>query len=485
MLLKDLLVEVPCIQETNGNMITEIDHLITDSREKTENGLFFCIPGARVDAHNFAPQAVANGCTALVVERLLDLPVPQIRVESVRSAMAYMAAAFYGFPARKLRMIGICGTKGKTTTSFLLKAIMEKAGYVTGLIGTTGNMIGDKHIKSNLTTPDPVDLHRCLRQMVDEGVEVVVMEVSAHAVDMHRLDGITYEAACYTNLSQDHLDYFGTMENYFQTKKSFFMHGAVLNAALNEDDETSDRIIEDISIPYLTYGISSEADVFAREIEITEDGVSFSIMLRGVEDMQVNMQLTGMFNVYNALAAASLAMILSVQNADIKAGLESLKNVPGRVEMLDTRTPYKVILDYSHSPDALENILSTVRTFTRNRLIVLFGCGGDRDQGKRPIMGEIAGRLADYSILTSDNPRTEDPIAILEAIEAGAKAVGGSYTVIENRREAIRYALEMGRDGDVIILAGKGHETYQEIMGVKKPFDEKVVVDELLAEMRA
>lgn len=485
MLLKDLLVEVPCIQETNGNMITEIDHLITDSREKTENGLFFCIPGARVDAHNFAPQAVANGCTALVVERLLDLPVPQIRVESVRSAMAYMAAAFYGFPARKLRMIGICGTKGKTTTSFLLKAIMEKAGYVTGLIGTTGNMIGDKHIKSNLTTPDPVDLHRCLRQMVDEGVEVVVMEVSAHAVDMHRLDGITYEAACYTNLSQDHLDYFGTMENYFQTKKSFFMHGAVLNAALNEDDETSDRIIEDISIPYLTYGISSEADVFAREIEITEDGVSFSIMLRGVEDMQVNMQLTGMFNVYNALAAASLAMILGVQNADIKAGLESLKNVPGRVEMLDTRTPYKVILDYSHSPDALENILSTVRTFTRNRLIVLFGCGGDRDQGKRPIMGEIAGRLADYSILTSDNPRTEDPIAILEAIEAGAKAVGGSYTVIENRREAIRYALEMGRDGDVIILAGKGHETYQEIMGVKKPFDEKVVVDELLAEMRA
>ena len=485
MLLKDLLVEVPCIQETNGNMITEIDHLITDSREKTENGLFFCIPGARVDAHNFAPQAVANGCTALVVERLLDLPVPQIRVESVRSAMAYMAAAFYGFPARKLRMIGICGTKGKTTTSFLLKAIMEKAGYVTGLIGTTGNMIGDKHIKSNLTTPDPVDLHRCLHQMVDEGVEVVVMEVSAHAVDMHRLDGITYEAACYTNLSQDHLDYFGTMENYFQTKKSFFMHGAVLNAALNEDDETSDRIIEDISIPYLTYGISSEADVFAREIEITEEGVSFSIMLRGVEDMQVNMQLTGMFNVYNALAAASLAMILGVQNADIKAGLESLKNVPGRVEMLDTRTPYKVILDYSHSPDALENILSTVRTFTRNRLIVLFGCGGDRDQGKRPIMGEIAGRLADYSILTSDNPRTEDPIAILEAIEAGAKAVGGSYTVIENRREAIRYALEMGRDGDVIILAGKGHETYQEIMGVKKPFDEKVVVDELLAEMRA
>ena len=484
MLLENLVTGIHGVLETSGDLQTDIAQLLSDSREKTENGLFFCIPGLRRDAHDFAPQAVANGCTALVVERFLELPVPQIRVASVRSAMAYMAGAFYGHPASQLRMIGVSGTKGKTTTSFLLKGVMEKAGFKTGLIGTTGNMIGDKRIKSNLTTPDPIDLHRCLRQMADEGVEVVVMEVSAHAVDMHRLDGITYEAACYTNLSQDHLDYFGTMERYFETKKDFFMHGAVLNAALNEDDETSDDIIRDIPVPHITYGISSEADVFARDIEISEDGVSFSILLRGVEDMQVNLQLTGMFNVYNALAAASLAMIMGVRSDDIKAGLESVRNVPGRVEMLDTGTPYKVILDYSHSPDALENILTTVRTFTRNRLIVLFGCGGDRDQGKRPIMGEIAGRLADYSILTSDNPRTEDPIAILEAVENGCKAVGGSYTVIENRREAIRYALEMGRDGDVIILAGKGHETYQEIMGVKRPFDEKVVVAELLAEMR-
>jgi len=485
MLLRELFEDMPGILETTGDMATDIGQLITDSREKAEAGLFFCIPGARVDAHNVAPQAVENGCVALVVERLLDLPVPQVRVGSVRSAMAYMAAAFFGHPSRSLRMIGVCGTKGKTTTSFLLKSIMEAAGYKTGLIGTTGNMIGEKRIKSNLTTPDPVDLHRCLRQMADEGVEVVVMEVSAHAVDMHRLDSIIYEAACYTNLSQDHLDYFGTMENYFETKKRFFMEDAVLNAAINVDDETGGDIIKDIRIPFLTFGISADADVFARDIEISEDGVSFSIKLNNVEEMPVNMRLTGMFNVYNALAAASLAMIMGVKSSDIVAGLESVKNVPGRVEMLDTKTPYKVILDYSHSPDALENILSTVRTFTRNRLIVLFGCGGDRDQGKRPIMGEIAGRLADYSILTSDNPRTEDPIAILEAIEVGAKAVGGSYTVIENRREAIRYALQMGRDGDVIILAGKGHETYQDIMGVKKPFDEKVVVNELLAEMQA
>lgn len=310
------------------------------------------------------------------------------------------------------------------------------------------------------------------------------MEVSAHAIAMHRLDGVTFEAACYTNLSQDHLDYFGTMENYFETKKSFFMHGAVLNAALNADDETSDRILDDIPIPYLSYGISSEADVFARDIEISEDGVSFSIFLRGVEEMSVKMHLTGMFNVYNALAAAALAMIMGIDRDAIREGLESVKNVPGRVEMLDTHTPYKVILDYSHSPDALKNILKAVRAFTRNRLIVLFGCGGDRDHGKRPLMGEIGGQLADFSILTSDNPRTEDPNAILASIESGIKKTDGQYIIIENRREAIRHALDMAREGDVLILAGKGHETYQDIMGVKRPFDEKVVVQELLSEMQ-
>lgn len=484
MLLKDLLKDVPGVVETRGDMLTDVASLIIDSREKTANGLFFCISGARFDAHDYAAQAVDNGCTALVVERFLELSVPQIQAENVRSAMAYIASAFYGHPERELRMVGMSGTKGKTTSSFLMKSILEKAGFKTGLIGTTGNMIGDKHIKSNLTTPDPIDLHRCLRQMADEGVEAVSMEVSAHAIAMHRLDGVTFEAACYTNLSQDHLDYFGTMENYFETKKSFFMHGAVLNAALNADDETSDRILDDIPIPYLSYGISSEADVFARDIEISEDGVSFSIFLRGVEEMSVKMHLTGMFNVYNALAAASLAMIMGIDREAIREGLESVKNVPGRVEMLDTHTPYKVILDYSHSPDALKNILKAVRAFTRSRLIVLFGCGGDRDHGKRPLMGEIGGKLADFCILTSDNPRTEDPNTILASIESGIKKTDGQYIIIENRREAIRYALEMGREGDVLILAGKGHETYQDIMGVKRPFDEKVVVRELLDEMQ-
>ena len=484
MYLKDLLAELPGVLETRGNMVMEIGALITDSREKNENGLFFCISGMRFDAHDFAGQAAENGCTALVVERFLELELPQVRVENVRSAMAYIAAAFYGHPEREIRMVGVSGTKGKTTTSYLMKAILEKAGFKTGLIGTTGNLIGDKHIKSNMTTPDPIDLHRCLRQMRDEGVEAVSMEVSAHAIDMRRLDGVAFEAACYTNFSQDHLDYFGTMENYFQTKKSFFLKGQVLNASLNADEETSEQIIDEIKIPYLTYGISAEADVFAREIEISENGVSFTIALRGLEEMEVSMHLTGMFNVYNALAAASLAMIMGIDRTAIKEGLESVKAVPGRVEMLDTQTPYREILDYAHSPDALENVLKTVRAFTKNRLIALFGCGGDRDHGKRPIMGQIVGRLADFSILTSDNPRTEDPDAILRSIEQGMKKTKGEYVVIENRREAIRYALEMGREGDVIILAGKGNETYQDIMGVKRPFDEKVVVRELLEEMR-
>lgn len=257
---------------------------------------------------------------ALVVEHFVDSPVAQVRVDNVRRAAAYIAAAFYGHPARKLRMVGVCGTKGKTTTTYLMKAILEKAGYKTGLIGTTGNLIGDRSLPSNMTTPDPVDLHRCLRQMVDEGVEAVSMEVSAHAVDMHRVDGITFEAACYTNFSQDHLDYFGTMEKYFETKKRFFIEGSALNAALNADDETSASIIRDLKVPYLTYGISAEADVFARDIEISEEGVSFSIRLRGLEDMSISMHLTGMFNVYNALAAASLAMIMGIDKRRPSAG---------------------------------------------------------------------------------------------------------------------------------------------------------------------
>ncbi len=485
MTLRELIQDVPYVVETQGNLDMPIGQMTGNSREKTEQGLFCCYSGARFDAHQFAPQAVENGCVALMVERFLpELDVPQVKVSNGRAALARVAAAFYGHPAKQLKLVGITGTKGKTTTSYMVKAICEQAGFHCGLIGTTGNMIGQKMLKSNLTTPDPIELQKTLRMMADDGVQVVSMEVSAHAIDQCRLDGMTFEVGCYTNFSQDHLDYFLTMEHYLETKMRFFKDGMVKNAAINADEETSAKMLEELTIPHITYGICAEADLFARDIEISENGVNFEAQLQGMHNVPIHLRMTGMFNIYNALAAAGCAMILGISAEDVKAGLESVQNVPGRIEMLPTNTPYRVILDYAHSPDSLENILKTVREFTRGRVIAVFGCGGDRDHGKRPIMGEIGGRLADLCILTSDNPRTENPMEILAAIEKGIKPTGKPYEIIENRRDAIRRAMLVARDGDMIVLAGKGHETYQDIMGVKKPFDEKIVVQELLAEFR-
>ena len=484
MKLWELLTELPYVEDTRGDMNTEIRAITSSSREKTDKGLFFCIVGARFDAHDYAWEAVENGCTALVVEHYVELNVPQIRVNNGRAAMARIADAFYGHPSRRMRMIGITGTKGKTTTTYLLKSICESAGLKCGIIGSTGTLVEDQHLDSKLTTPDPIDLQRTLRMMADEGVQVCCMEVSAHAIDMNRLDGMSFEVGCYTNLSQDHLDYFYTMDRYFETKKRFFTDGMAHNAAVNADDETSGKLLPDLKQPHITYGICVDADVFARDIEITEEGVRFTVQLHGMNEIRIHMHMTGMFNVYNALAAASCALIMGIAPEKIREGLETVTRVPGRIEVLQTGTPYKVILDYSHSPDALENILKTVRQFTRKRVIALFGCGGDRDKGKRPMMGEIGGRLADYCILTSDNPRTENPMVILAAIEKGIKPTGAKYEVIENRREAIAHALQIAEEGDVIVLAGKGHETYQEIMGIKRPFDEKVIVSELLLEMK-
>ena len=460
----------------------EISSLSQDSRLKTEHGLFFCISGARSDSHDFSSQAVENGAAALVVTRFLDeVDVPQVLVSDDRAAMALMSAAFYGHPARQMKLIGITGTKGKTTTSYFIKAILEKSGLSCGLIGTTGNMIGKRWMKSSLTTPDPIELNRTLRHMADEGVQVVCMEVSAHAINMKRLEGLQFEAGCYLNLSQDHLDFFGDMEHYFETKKFFLTSGKVKNAAINADDDRAAEVIRDLKIPHSTFGICTNADIFARDIEISEKGVSFQLALWNEHQYPVHLKMMGMFNVYNALAACGLGLIMGIEPQMICRALEGVKSVPGRAEVLDTHTPYMVILDYSHSPDALENILKTAKEFARGRVIVLFGCGGDRDFMKRPQMGTIAGSLADYSILTSDNPRNEEPITIISHIEEGIKKTKGLYEVIEDRRIAISKALGMAQDGDVVILAGKGHETYQEINGVKRPFDEKQIVRELLA----
>ena len=483
MKLSALIAKIPGKVQTFGNMDVEIASLCVDSRKAAQGALFFCTPGLQVDAHKFAPQAVEKGAVALVVQRRLDVDVPQVLVEDVRTALSYMAAEYFGNPAEKLMMIGITGTKGKTTTSFLVKSILEAAGIKTGLIGTVCSMIGEETIPNRLTTPDPVETQTLLRRMVDAGMQCVIMEVSAHALDMHRLAGVKFKVGAFSNFSQDHLDYFPDMDAYFAAKMRLMDPAVCETIVYNVDDERVGAAVRKIDCPKLRIGIRESSDVYANDIEIGERGCSFLMTWHKRFRTTISLHLAGIFNVYNALMAAGIAICAGVGPESIRQGLENVYAVPGRIELLDTGTPYRVILDYAHSPDSLENVLKAVRQTARGRMIALFGCGGDRDKAKRPMMGEIGGKLADFCILTSDNPRGEDPMVILDAIEAGIKPTGCEYTVIENRREAIRYALTHAEPGDVVVLAGKGHETYQEIKGVRHPFDEKVVVRELLEEI--
>lgn len=485
MKLNALAGVVPGEVKITGDAQTEIVSLCTDSRKVTPGALFFCIPGMHTDAHDLAPQALESGAAALVVERELPLACPQVRVQSVRRALSYMAQEFFGNPARRMKLIGITGTKGKTTSSFLVKSILEAAGHKTGMIGTVCSMIGEEVIPSRLTTPDPIEVQMLLKSMADAGVEYVVMEVSAHALAMHRLSGMRFAVAAFTNFSQDHLDYFGNMDAYFAAKMRLLEEDMSEAIVYNCDDERVAEGIAALGRKALRTGIRESSDVYANDIEVGERGLTFLLTSHKQFRVMVNLQLSGIFNVYNSLLAAGIAIVLGVGPEAIRNGLEDVRAVPGRIELLETETPYRVILDYAHSPDSLENILKSVRETTKGRLIALFGCGGDRDHSKRPIMGEIAGELADLVILTSDNPRNEDPFEILNQIEEGIRHTGCEYTVIENRREAIRHALSIAKVSDVIVLAGKGHETYQEIRGVKHPFDEKIVVKELLREMRA
>lgn len=458
----------------------EVTGLVCDSRKVKKGDLYFCLPGLRVDGHNFAKAAADAGAAALVVERKLPVDLPQVLVEDARGAMSYMAQCFYGYPAEKMHGVGITGTKGKTTTSFLVRAIARHAGHKVGLMGTVCTYIGEEEEPASLTTPDPIDVQSLLRRMKDAGCDFYVMEVSAHALDLRKLVGMKFDQGIFTNFSQDHLDYFGTMETYRRAKEKFFDPFYIGHAVVNADDEAGKYMLG--RVPATTYGVSAPADAYANEIEILESGVSYRLHWKDVV-LPLHLHISGIFNVYNSMAAAVACLEMGISPENVKAGLESVTVVPGRIEPLPTHTPYRVILDYAHSPASLESILKTIRQFTRGRLICVFGCGGGRDKEKRPIMGEISGRLADFSVLTSDNPRLEDPMDILCAIEEGIKRTTGPYVVIENRREAIRYAMQMGQPGDVIVLAGKGHETYQDIGGQKHPFDEKVVVREILAEM--
>ena len=463
-----------------GDAQTEISSLAYDSRKVCSGALFFCISGYKTDGHSYAQSAIDNGAAALMVTRPLDVSVPQIVVDDARLAMAALSREFYGRPDAELKMIGITGTKGKTTTTYMIKSVLEAAGKKMGLIGTIINMIGTKELHTDRTTPESPDLFALLRQMADEKCDAVVMEVSSHSLYLGRVAGITFDVGVFTNMSRDHLDFHETFENYMAAKKLLFH--MTQRAAVNADDKASAFMMDGINIDWLTYGIKEKANVYAKNIEITPKGVSFDLC--SVRSMiPLNLNIPGIFSVYNALSAASACLQLGIGIETIKTGLEAMPRVAGRFEVLDTgQLPFTMILDYAHTPDSLENTLLTVKGFARGRIITVFGCGGDRDRGKRPMMGEIAGRLSTFTIITSDNPRTENPFDIISEIEAGIQKTNCEFISIENRREAIRYAIQNANPDDIIVLAGKGHETYQEINGVQYPFDEKVVVKELLEE---
>lgn len=484
MLLPEILDGVPYI-DVVGDLNIDVDDMNYDSRRVTPNSVFFCIDGFKVDGHDFAVDAVRGGAKVLVLEKDVEVSegVTKVFVEDSRLAMALMSANFFGRPAEEMKMIGITGTNGKTSITYLLKSILEKSGFKVGLVGTITNMIGNRIIESERTTPESLDLQCLLRQMADEGVDIVVMEVSSHSLSLKRVGGCKFDIGVFTNLSQEHLDFHGTLENYRAAKEKLFENSEI--SVINIDDENGKIIAKNIDGEIIPYGISNgNCKVYARDIDITPRGASFNLHLPD-KNLRISLNIPGIFSVYNSLAAGAVAHILNIDGYAIKSGLESVYGISGRFELLDTDTDYSVIIDYAHTPDGLENILETARSITAKRLITLFGCGGDRDREKRPIMGKVAGKYSDLCIITSDNPRTEDPMAIIEDIIPGVVESRCPYVVIENRRKAIEYALSEAKEGDLIILAGKGHENYQ-ILGDKTiHFDEREVVAELLEKGRA
>lgn len=484
MLLPEILDGVPYI-DVVGDLNIDVDDMNYDSRRVTPNSVFFCIDGFKVDGHDFAVDAVRGGAKVLVLEKDVEVSegVTKVFVEDSRLAMALMSANFFGRPAEEMKMIGITGTNGKTSITYLLKSILEKSGFKVGLVGTITNMIGNRIIESERTTPESLDLQCLLRQMADEGVDIVVMEVSSHSLSLKRVGGCKFDIGVFTNLSQEHLDFHGTLENYRAAKEKLFENSEI--SVINIDDENGKIIAKNIDGEIIPYGISNgNCKVYARDIDITPRGASFNLHLPD-KNLRISLNIPGIFSVYNSLAAGAVAHVLNIDGYAIKSGLESVYGISGRFELLDTDTDYSVIIDYAHTPDGLENILETARSITAKRLITLFGCGGDRDREKRPIMGKVAGKYSDLCIITSDNPRTEDPMAIIEDIIPGVVESRCPYVVIENRRKAIEYALSEAKEGDLIILAGKGHENYQ-ILGDKTiHFDEREVVAELLEKGRA
>jgi UDP-N-acetylmuramoyl-L-alanyl-D-glutamate--2,6-diaminopimelate ligase len=445
-----------------GRAPVEIADLAYDARAATPGSLFFCVPGARADGHDFAAEAVAGGAVALVVQRPLDLDVPQLVVADSRRAMAAVAGEFFGRPTDELEIAAVTGTNGKTTTAFLLFSILAVAGRRPGLLGTIESRVGGERRSAVRTTPEAIDLQHAFREMLDAGDRSCAMEATSHGSELGRLDGIRFAALVFTNLTQDHLDFHGTMERYFEAKRRLFVEGSP-PAAINVGDPWGRRLAADRP-DALTFGFADDAD-------IGPDALA-----------GVDLKLRGRFNVENALGALAASRLLGIDDDAIARGLEAVRGVPGRFESVAEGQPFEVIVDYAHKPDALESVLRTARRLTAGRVICVFGCGGDRDRGKRPMMGRIASELADLAILTSDNPRSEDPVAIIEEVLAG---VDGEVEVEPDRRAAIARAIAEAREGDVVLIAGKGHEQGQEFADRTIPFDDREVAREALGQLGA
>lgn len=481
MKLLKIIKDIRC--EINGDADIDISDIKYDSRKVQKGDLFFCISGFREDGHKYAKDAAEKGAAAIVVTKELEgLPVTQIVVQDDRQAMALMSASFFGNPAAAMKMVGITGTNGKTTTTYMIKSIAERAGMKVGLVGTIQNMIGLETIHTERTTPESIDLQRLLARMKDEGCDVVVMEVSSHSLYLKRVEGIVFDVGVFTNLTQDHMDFHETWQNYVDAKKILFKQSVV--TIVNVDDESAADMISAAHKDVVRFAALNNADVMPQGLELSAAGTKFTAQVKN-KKIKIDIGIPGMFTVYNALGAIAAAWELGIKGEYIGEGLKSLPPVSGRFELLDTRGGnYSIILDYAHSPDSLENTLKTIREFADGRIVTVFGCGGNRDRVKRPIMGSIAQKYSDFVVVTSDNPRYEEPMDIIHEIETGLTGDNHQYICIENRREAILYAIKNVHNKDIILLAGKGHETYQEIRGVKHDFDEKVVVAAILDELQ-
>jgi len=478
--LQELCRAVPGAQLNGADV--QIASLATDSRAEDLSGaLFICIKGGSFDAHDVADKVAEKGAAALVVERLLPVDLPQILVSDSREAWSYLASAWFGDPAKKLRLIGVTGTKGKTTTTTLIARVLEHAGYKVGLIGTVTNEIAGVAYPQHLTTPDPMELQELLARMVDAGCTFAVMEVSAHAAALRKVAGLEYEVMGFTNLSQDHLNDFHTMENYGAAKAKLFQDHVCRMAIANGDDPYTETLLKGRTKPSLLFSLEGNGDILADRIASHLSGVSYEMNMGG-RKQTMRLHLGGRFNVANSLLAAAICAQCGLPLDTIAEGLACVPGVAGRLERVDVPKDITVLVDYAHSPDSLENVLNAVLPETKGDVWAVFGCGGDRDRGKRPLMGAIAERLAKHVVITTDNPRTEDPDAIIQEIASGLRDPGSAHCITD-RTEAIRYALDMARSGDTVVIAGKGHETYQEINGIRHHYDDREVVRSLCEEM--